>query len=153
MGFFSYRRVCACACASRGRSPLYEAAKLRKGAIDALKAATPASVHVAEINIEILEVAIAEAEEVKAGELRMPNDPAFGARALKVASLKLKGARRAQSDESDTLPAVDLNDLGEVRGPDEDLAAQKEFSEERSEAERKGDDNLGARTSRGTEPH
>ena len=74
----------------------------------------------------MLELAIDDAQKLKADQLRMPDDPGFGARAIKVASNRLKAARRFQKGLKDSNVYGDDHEE-DVRAPDEDVALQKQF--------------------------
>lgn len=102
-----------------------------------MKAITPSSVDVAEVDIPMLEQALADAAELGADKLQMPDDPVFGAREVKRAQLKLKAAKSVQHGDG----VVD-----EVRDDDVDQEVPfnpdlKQLTEELKDAESKGDEN------------
>ena len=117
-------------------SPVFEAAKKRKGIIDALKAMTPAAVDPEEIDIEMLEQALKDAHKVGADKLQMPDDTVFGAREIQRAQMKLKAAKAAQRGEKDDSHMDSAMPFDEPFNPEMRL-----LQEELKDAESKGDDN------------
>ena len=124
--------------------PVYETAKKRKGALEALIAAAPEQADAGEISMPLLEQSIKIAEKVGVAELLMPDDLGAGARALFTAHQKLKLARKVQAAGADAslVALLGLPDVEPPPPPEPDFRAKKIYEEEKAVADAAGDDNL-----------
>ena len=124
---------------ARTPSEKYEATKKRKGAIEALKAIAPDNVDPGELKVDELEAALKEAKDVGAGMFEVPDDTAFGERAIKHAEWKLQVARHVHAGGL----ASDMEEKQTVTGKEDDGLPdpeRKEMQEEVAAARAAGED-------------